>query len=93
MIQGGHLLLSALAGAAYAASTDQQAGVLPSGIAFGLAFYAAAHWITGPVLGVKAPEWNSDAATIGMHTLNHVMFGLITAAAAKVAARDEEGSA
>jgi len=25
------------------------AGVVPSGIAFGLAFYAAAHWIAGPL--------------------------------------------
>ncbi len=54
--QGGHLALSALAGATYAAATDDAADPLMSGIAFGLAFYVAAHWITGPALGVKAPE-------------------------------------
>lgn len=87
LVQGGHLLLSALAGAAYAAATDDDTRVAPGGIAFGLAFYAAAHWIVGPALGVKPPEWRSDAATIGMHTMNHVLFGLITAAAAQAAER------
>ena len=72
-------------GATYSFATDEDADVIPSGIAFGLAFYAAAHWIAGPALGVKAPEWKSDASTIGMHTINHVLFGLITAGAAKVA--------
>lgn len=85
--QGGHLLLSALAGAAYAATTDEDAAVLPSGIAFGLAFYATAHWIAGPALGLKRPEWKSDLPTIGMHTMNHVLFGVATAAAAKAATR------
>ena len=85
--QGGHLLLSALAGAAYAAAADGDADVLPSGIAFGLAFYAAAHWVTGPALGLKHPEWKSDLRTIGMHTMNHVLFGLATAAGAKASTR------
>lgn len=86
MVQGGHLLLSAAAGAVYAATVDEEAGVIPSGIAFGLVFYAAMHWITGPLLGVKKPEWQADAGTIGMHTLNHVIFGLATAVGAKAAA-------
>lgn len=84
-VQGGHLLLSALAGLAYAAATDEDADVLPSGIAFGLAFYGVAHWLTGPLLGVKQPEWRSDSKTIGMHAFNHVAFGLATAAGAKLA--------
>lgn len=87
VIQGGHLLLSAAAGAVFVATVDEDAGVVPSGIAFGLAFYAAMHWITGPLLGVKKPEWQSDASTIGMHTLNHVAFGLATAFGAKAASR------
>lgn len=87
VIQGGHLALSALAAAAYAAATEEDAAVIPSGIAFGLAFYAAAHWITGPALGVKPPEWRADKATLGMHTANHLLFGLVTAAAAKAASR------
>lgn len=86
-VQGGHLLLSALAGLAYAAATDDDAGVVPSGVAFGLAFYGVAHWLTGPLLGVKAPEWRSDTRTIGMHAANHIAFGLATAAGAKLASK------
>lgn len=87
VVQGGHLLLSALAGMAYAATTDEDASVVPSGVAFGLAFYGLAHWLTGPLLGVKQPEWRSDGKTIGMHTANHLAFGLATAAGAKLATR------
>lgn len=86
-VQGGHLLLSALAGVAYAAVTDEDVRVVPSGLAFGLAFYAAAHWIAGPSLGLKQPEWRAGPATLGMHTANHLLFGLATAAGAKAAAR------
>lgn len=78
-VQGGHLALSALAGAAYAAIVDEDAPVVASGVGFGLAFYALAHWIAGPLLGVKAPEWTSARKTIAMHTLNHIGFGLLTA--------------
>ena len=87
VIQGGHLALSALAGVVYAATTDDDAGVVSSGVVFGLAFYAVAHWITGPALRLKQPEWQSDLPTIGMHTANHVLFGFATAAGARVAAR------
>jgi len=87
LVQGGHLLLSALAGIAYAAATDEDADVVPSGVAFGLAFYGVAHWLTGPLLGVKQPEWRSDGTTVGMHTANHVAFGLATAAGAKWASK------
>ena len=45
------------------------------------------HWITGPLLGVKKPEWQTDAGTIGMHAANHVAFVLATAAGAKLVAR------
>ena len=86
VVQGSHLLLSATAGAVYAATVDEDAGVLPSGIVFGLAFYAAMHWITGPLLGLKKPEWQADAATIGTHTMVHLVFGVATAAGAKAAA-------
>ncbi|SFN81893.1 hypothetical protein SAMN05428984_0956 [Sphingomonas sp. OK281] len=87
VIQGGHLLLSGAAGVAYALATDEEASVVASGIGFGLAFYAAMHWVAGPLLGLKAPEWRSDKATIGTHTLLHVGFGLVTAAGAKLAAK------
>ncbi|MBB3938134.1 hypothetical protein [Aureimonas phyllosphaerae] len=87
VIQGGHLLLSVAAGATYAAVTDEDSGVLSSGILFGLSFYAAMHWIVGPLLGVKKPEWQADPATIGMHTANHLLFGLATAAGARLFSR------
>jgi hypothetical protein len=87
VVQGGHLLLSALAGVAYAAATEEDADVVPSGVAFGLAFYGVAHWLTGPLLGVKQPEWRSDGKTIGMHAVNHVAFGLATAAGARLASK------
>jgi len=87
VVQGGHLLLSALAGVAYAAATEEDADVVPSGVAFGLAFYGVAHWLTGPLLGVKQPEWRSDGKTIGMHAVIHVAFGLATAAGARLASK------
>ena len=85
--QGGHLLLSAAAGAIYAATVDEEASVVGSGLLFGAAFYAAMHWVTGPLLGVKPPEWHADAKTIGMHSANHLAFGLVTALGAKLADR------
>lgn len=85
--QGGHLLLSGLAAAAYAAASDEDTNPVLGGVLFGLSFYALAHWITGPLLGVKKPEWTNDGKTIGMHSLNHIGFGLVTAFAANAAAR------
>ena len=43
------------------------------------------HWILGPFLKVKEPEWRAPKGQLGMHTLNHVLFGIATAAAAKAA--------
>lgn len=85
LTQGGHLLLSAIAGAAYAVATDEEAAIVPSGILFGLAFYGLAHWLGGPLLGVKEPEWRSGGRTIAMHAVNHIAFGLATAAGAAIA--------
>ncbi|MCH2488476.1 MAG: hypothetical protein MK010_12185, partial [Erythrobacter sp.] len=83
VIQSGHLALSLAAGAAYAAATDEDTPVVASGIGFGLAFYAAAHWLAGPILGLKQPEWKTGSKGIAMHTANHIGFGLITALGAK----------
>lgn len=85
--QGGHLLLSGLAGAVYAAASSEKTNPLTGGILFGLAFYAVAHWLTGPLLGVKAPEWTQGRKAIAMHTMNHLGFGLITAFAARALSR------
>jgi len=86
IVQSSHLLLSAAAGAVFAATVDEEAAVLPSGIVFGLAFYAAMHWVAGPLLGLKKPEWQSDAGTIGTHMMVHLAFGLATAVGARAAA-------
>ncbi len=85
IVQSGHLILSAAAGAVYAATVDEDASVLGSGLVFGAAFYAAMHWITGPLLGVKPPEWQADAKTIGLHSVNHLGFGILTALGARLA--------
>jgi len=93
LIQGSHLALSALAGVVYAATVDKDASVVKSGIGFGLAFYTVAHWIAGPLLGLKRPEWQSHVKIIVMHTINHVGFGLITALGARTASRFNQESA
>lgn len=84
-IQGGHLVLGLLAAAAYAAVTDEDTPVVAGGLAFGAAFYVAMHWLIGPALGVKQPEWRVDRATLAMHTINHLVFGLTTAATSRAA--------
>lgn len=85
--QAGHLALSALAGAAYAALADEGAGVVTSGLAFGLGFYVAAHVVTGPLLGVSPPEWRKDPRSIAMHVVNHAAFGLVIAWSTRAADR------
>lgn len=85
--QGGHLALSALAGLVYAATTDAETPVVGGGVGFGLAFYVVAHWLVGPVLGVKAPEWQTPPTGIGLHALNHALFGVATAAGARLGER------
>lgn len=89
-VQAGHLALSALAGAAYAATVEEDAPVLASGVGFGLAFYGVAHWIVGPLLGVKKPEWTSARKVIAMHTINHIGLGLLTALGAKASRNRQE---
>jgi hypothetical protein len=92
VVQAGHLLLSAAAGAAYAGAVHDDAPVIGSGVGFGLAFYAAMHWVAGPLTKVKNPEWQSDPKTIAVHTINHVAFGLITAFTARWAQRRDRVS-
>ncbi len=87
VVQGGHLLLSAAAAATYVATTRDDVAVIPSGVGFGLAFYGAMHWIVGPLIGVKQPEWRAHKGTIGLHGANHLVFGLLTAAGAQFARR------
>ncbi|MBW6525147.1 hypothetical protein KZ810_16760 [Sphingomonas sp. RHCKR47] len=87
VIQGGHLALGLLAAVTYAAATDEDTPVVAGGLAFGAAFYVTMHWLLGPALGVNQPEWRADRATLAMHTINHLVFGLTTAATARAAQR------
>lgn len=87
IIQAGHLALSAAAGAAFAVTTDDDSAILLPGATFGVAFYAAMHWIAGPLLGLKPPEWRAGTKTIAMHAANHIGFGIVTAAGARLAIR------
>ncbi len=87
VVQGGHLALSALAGAAYAAATPRDSGVLGSGAAFGLAFYALMHGAVGPLLRVKPPEWRAGRGTAAAHAANHLLFGWVVAASVRAAER------
>ena len=86
IVHGGHLALSALGGAAYAAAFDEDAPVLASGLAFGAAFYVACHWIAGPLLRVKPPEWREPSATIAQPLGVHAVYGVLTALGAWAAA-------
>jgi len=58
------------------------------GAAFGLGFYALAHGVLGPILGVKKPEWRQEGSVVGMHLLNHLAFGIVTALFARRGARE-----
>lgn len=86
-VHGGRLALSALGGAAYAAAFDEDAPVVASGLAFGAAFYVACHWVAGPLLRLKPPEWREPPATIAQHLVVHAVYGLLTALGARIASR------
>ncbi len=86
-VHAGHLALSALGGAAYAAAFDEDAPVVASGLAFGAAFYVACHWIAGPLLGLKRPEWREPPAAVAQHLVVHAVYGLLIASGARVGAR------
>ena len=86
LTQGGHMLLSAIGGVAYAAAFDEDAPVVLSGIGFGAAFYALAHGVLKPVLSTSSPEWEETPSTIGRHLMVHAAFGLMVAAGARLGA-------
>ncbi|MBE7216843.1 MAG: hypothetical protein INR64_00065 [Caulobacteraceae bacterium] len=83
---GGHMLLSAAAGVAYAAAFDEDAPLVLSGLGFGEAFYALAHGVLKPILSTEDPEWRQPPPAIAQHLLVHAVFGLFIAAGAKLGA-------
>lgn len=84
---GGHLALSALGGAAYAAAFEEDAPVMANGLAFGSAFYVACHWVLGPLLRLKPVEWREPPAAVTQHLVVHAGFGVLIALGARLGAR------
>ncbi len=76
---GGHLLLSALAGAAYALVWRRDRPVVLNGLVFGLAFLVAAHGIVGPLTGLTPMLWDRPFTFFWMGGLINGFFGLCTA--------------
>lgn len=77
---GGHLMLSAIAGAVYPAFRRASGrSSLPAGLLFGGAFYALAYGVSAPALGVTKPVWQDAPAATGQRLAVHALFGTITA--------------
>lgn len=75
----GHLLLSAVAGAAYAMVWRRDRSVILNGLMFGLAFYAAAHAVVGPITGLTPPIWAVPPSFLCLGCVINGFFGLCTA--------------
>lgn len=75
----GHLLLSAFAGAAYAIFWPKRESVIVQGILFGMAFYAVAHAIVGPLTGLTAPIWQVPLPIFLLGCVINGFFGICTA--------------
>jgi hypothetical protein len=52
---GGHLALSAAAGAGYGLLTREGSSLVMAGLAFGVGYFALAYGVVGPTLGVTPP--------------------------------------
>ncbi len=75
----GHLLLSAVAGAAYALVWRRDRSVVLNGLLFGAAFFVAAHAIVGPLLGLTPGMWNMPRSIFLTGCVINGFFGLCTA--------------
>lgn len=75
----GHLLLSAIAGAAYAIFWRRDRSVILDGLLFGAAFFMAAHAIAGPALGLTPGMWNMPRPVFLTGCVINGFFGLCTA--------------
>ena len=76
---GGHLALSAGAGALYGLTRPVSTSPWVGGAGFGTGFYALAYGLLGPALGVTPPLWKDKLASIAQHGGFHLVFGLVTA--------------
>lgn len=84
---GGHLALSAMAGAAYGALKPRGTPPLVAGAAMGVGFHALAYGVAGPVLGVTPKLWEDEPANVAEHGFLHLLFGVTTALVAERVAR------
>ena len=75
----GHLLLSALAGTAYAIVWRRDRSILLNGLLFGAAFFIAAHAIVAPILGLTPGMWNYPIPVLLTGCVINGFFGLCTA--------------
>ncbi len=79
LAHGGHLALSAAAGAAYALAKPAKLPAPVAGAAMGAGFYALAYGVTGPALGLTPPLWRDSPASLARHGALHLVFGVVTA--------------
>ena len=83
----GHLALSVVAGAGYALVARDRAPAVPAGLAFGAGFYALCYGVLGPALGVTPTPGRETRGNLLVRGLNHLLFGVATAAVARGVAR------
>jgi len=88
LAHGGHLALSALAGAGYGLATrhDSASPVL-AGLAFGLGFHLLAFGLVGPAMGVTPKPWRDSASNQLQHAALHALFGVVTGVVTQQLAR------
>jgi hypothetical protein len=75
----GLLLLSAIAGAACAFGWRRDRSVVLNGLMFGMAFFAPAHAVVGPILGLTPPIWRVPPQLFLLGYVINGFFGLCTA--------------
>ena len=83
LAHGGHLALSAIAGASYGAVHRGEGSPLAAGLAFGVGFWALAYGAVGPSLGVTPKPWRDSPSSLAQHAMLHALFGVATALAAE----------
>ena len=77
MSHGGHLALSAAAGALYGLVTPKDAPRLLAGAGFGAVFYAVAYGTLAPVLGLRPAMWNDTRTNVAQRGFFHLLFGIL----------------